>query len=218
MALFKKNLKEIVSELSKGRSEQKLNQYYSEGYSINTIKDSLLILQKSEKPVPIEFSKLDRELDIRLTSDIPFLLKLIEINPYIFSIAQRVLKDNIFFVLLALKRAQDPKIIYEKLNDELKEDPDVLDLVFPKSKNAYASRLTNNRSIQQARRLDPELNSNLFAPKAHFELVNPGKKLSPERSSKSRSPKRSQSHSQKRSAKNLGGGIKKSKKRKTKKT
>lgn len=116
--------------------------------------------------------------------------------------------------MLALKATQHPKIIYEKLNPELKKDSEVLELGFPKSKyHAHASRLG---IIQQARRQNLELNSNLFAPQANFQLVNAnlGKKLSPERSAKKLSPERSA----KRSAKNLGGGIKKSKKRKTKKT
>jgi len=112
--------------------------------------------------------------------------------------------------LLALKAAQDPKIIYEKLNNELKKDPEVLDLVFPESNyHAYASHLTNNYSIQRAQRIYPGRDI-IFPQEAHSEVVNFGKKLSPQCSIKKLSPQRS--------AKNLGGGIKKTKrnKRKTK--
>lgn len=90
-------------------------------------------------------------MDLQLSSDIYFLLKLIEINPYCFDIAKSVLKDNIMFVLLALKATQYPKFIYEKLNDALKEDPDVLDLVFPKSNShVIAKRVNNNYSPSKA--------------------------------------------------------------------
>jgi CDP-6-deoxy-D-xylo-4-hexulose-3-dehydrase len=52
------------------------------------------------------------------------------------------------FVLRALDVAKDRKIIYQKLNHELKEDPDVLDLVFPKSKyHSIATRVNNNFTI-----------------------------------------------------------------------
>jgi hypothetical protein len=192
MAFGKSSLTEIVHELSKGDSEKKLNKYFRNHYSINTIKDSLLILVKSNTPVPINFNKLDSKLDELLTSDISFLLKLIEINPYYFVIASKVLKYDKKFVLRALDVAKDRKIIYQKLNHELKEDPHVLDLVFPKSKyHAIASRVNNNFTIPRARRQNPDSFNNVFATEAHFELVNSGKKLSPERSAKKSSLNRS---------------------------
>jgi hypothetical protein len=218
MAFRKLNLTEIVDELSKGDSEKKLNKYFRQDYSINTIKDSILILVKSKTLVSINFSKLDRELDKLLTSDVPFLLKLIEINPYYFDLAKKVLKDDEKFVLRALDVAKDRKIIYQKLNHELKEDPDVLDLVFPKSKyHSIATRINNNFTIPRARRQNPDSFSNVFATEAHFELVNSGKKLSPNRSAKKSSADHSaKKSSPNRSAKNLGGGIKKTKTNKRK--
>ena len=218
------NLRDIVNDLEsskhiKGEAEKKLNKYFRQGGSIDTIKDILLILQKSEKRVPMDFSHLDRKLDLQLTSDIPFLLKLIEINPYIFNIAPRVLKDNILFVMLALEHAQDPKIIYINLNNKLKKDPEVLDFVFPQSKNAYASHVTNN-SIQRTHRLYP--GRDIIWPEAeeaNSQLINFGKKLSPRSAKNSPRSAKNSKHStknSKHSTKNLGGGIKKSKKRKTK--
>ncbi len=224
MSLVRKTLQQIVSDLSsdlsKGQIEKKLNKYCREHYPMHTIKDSILMLLKLPKsniPMNIDISALDPKLELSLSSDESFLLKIIQIDPYTFKIASSVLKKDKKFILRVLQTTQYPRFIYRKLNDELKEDQDILDFVYPKSniiykstQNSHATPSFINRSIMQRARLQNPYSTNSLAPYAKSVEVEFGEKLSPQRSPE-KSPQRS--------AKNLGGGIKKTKKnkRKTKK-